>query len=117
MDKRQNINKKNQVSLSKNPTHFNILPTPTTPDYDEIHERYKILCNNSIRGGDCYGQTMCACKCFLYDKNYHKYYNREPSREDLHHDFTCNNCFFHICGCCFTGCPKCSGFDITQIPW
>lgn len=86
-------------------------------DYNQIHSRYKIICDNSVRSADCKGQTMCACKCFLYDKNYSKYYAKEP-RKDLHHDFTCNNCLFHICGCCFTGCPNCGEIDnVTKLPW
>lgn len=91
---------------------------PQKLDYAQIHKKYQILCNNSIYGGDCYGETMCVCKCFLYDKNFHKYYTKEPRREDLHHDFKCNVCVFNICGCCYSSCPNCNEEDNIEIlPW
>lgn len=72
---------------------------------EDIHIKYGILCNNSVYGGDCMGETMCRCKAFLYDSNYHKYYNTEPT--ELHSDYICNKCQLSICGCCYDKCPNC----------
>lgn len=123
MSQKNQMNIDNFLKAQKRIDEKNSKQTPLVPsrvrevDYDAIHKRFKILCNNSINGGDCHGETMCVCKCFLYDENYHKYYSKEPLQEDLHHDFRCNKCLFHICGCCFTACPKCGEFDAVELPW
>ena len=103
------INKKTQTM--KNNNINNNITQPRKIDYNQIHKKFKIICNNTVNAGDCYGETMCACKCFLYDNDYHKYYSKEPQKEDLHHDFRCNNCGFHICGCCYSVCPNCGKSD------
>ena len=124
MDKRKNIdnflkmqkrfNEKTHVEGSKTKR----IVEKRIIDYGQIHKRFKILCNNSINGGDCHGETMCVCKCFLYDKNYSKYYSKEPDKDSLHHDFTCNACVYHICGCCYSSCPNCGeSVNIQVLPW
>lgn len=122
MDKRKYIDNflKQQDRFNKKTESSKKQPTnqQTNKDYNFIHKRFKILCNNSIGGGDCYGDTMCACKCFLYDTDFNKYYSKEPRREDLHHDFKCNKCVFKICGCCFSVCPNCGESENIEIlPW
>lgn len=82
--------------------------------YKTSYKNYGIVCNNSISGGDCYGQTMCACKCFLYDVNYFKCYTKPLNKNDLHHDYKCKNCDIIVCGCCYSECPECKSTDIEQ---
>ena len=107
------LNKKSQLS----PKTKIVKTEPRKIDYINVHKRFQIICNNSVNGGDCYGETMCVCKCFLYDTNFHKYYSTEPRKEDLHHDFRCKKCMFHICGCCYSVCPSCGNSeDIDILP-
>jgi hypothetical protein len=60
----------------------------------DTFKKYKIICNNSLYGGDCYGETFCPQKCG-------------------HEDFKCLNCDILFCGCChdFNSylCPGCEG--------
>ena len=67
----------------------------------DAYRVYGIICNNSVYGGDCYGDTMCTCKCYLYDKNYSMYY-KGPPPSYLHHDHQCTQCQVKVCGCCFS---------------
>ena len=51
-----------------------------------IYKKYKIICNNSVNYGDCYGDSYCdMCK---------------------HQDMFCSKCNIRICGCCYTLCYK-----------
>lgn len=57
-------------------------------DYKRIASKYKIICNNSVSGGDCFKDTFCDLQC-------------------NHQDKLCQNCKFLICGCCYSKCPCC----------
>ena len=82
--------------------------------YKTVYKNFGIVCNNSVSGGDCYGQTMCACKCFLYDENYFDYYSKPLNKNDLHHDYKCTNCDIIVCGCCYGKCPECLSMNDEQ---
>lgn len=82
-----------------------------------VYQVYGIVCDNSMYGADCRGQTICICKCFLYDKNFGKYYgNTKMNKNQLHHDFKCKKCNIIICGCCYNECPitMCKGDESTR---
>lgn len=62
-------------------------------DYQKIFKKYKIICNNSVNRGDCYGDSYC------HNCN--------------HEDRQCVNCVIVICGCCLNLhydniCPACN---------
>ena len=60
----------------------------------KIYKQYKLICNNTINYGDCYGGFICEGKC-------------------LHKNIWCNECRLMICGCCYHSikfknvCPSC----------
>lgn len=58
-------------------------------------KKHRKLCNNTINGGDCYGETYC-----------------EHDLNEKHKDFMCVNCGCFFCGCCYFYkkyiCPRCN---------
>jgi hypothetical protein len=61
----------------------------TKEDFIKIHKRYKLICNNSVYGGDCHGETFCEGNCD-------------------HRNLVCKECRMFICGCCYEKqCPCC----------
>lgn len=82
-------------------------------DYKKIYDTYKFICNNTVNGGDCHGETMCLCQ--LSESDLKLYYNK--SRKDImiwHEDYTCPKCNLHICGCCYESCPSCRDSKISH---
>ena len=74
----------------------------------ETFRRFGILCNNSVHGGDCYGETHCLCG--LTDYGLQKFYNRRRKMTPiLHNEYSCAKCQMIVCGCCYSDCPHCNG--------
>ena len=63
--------------------------------YQTIFKRYKIVCNNSVNGGDCYGETYCDNKC-------------------IHKDFMCKIHNIVVCNCCYSDCLSCTYPEIRK---
>lgn len=55
--------------------------------YQVAYQTYKIVCNNSVNGGDCRGETYCN-NC-------------------AHKDFWCDKHRVMVCNCCYKYCPPC----------
>ncbi len=65
-------------------------------DLKQILDVYGILCNNTIYGGDCYGDSYCSYK-----------------KKCEHEDIKCNQCDkIIICGCCY----YLHGINICECP-
>lgn len=66
---------------------------PNTPIFfSKLFKTHKIICNNSVNQGACYGDSYCSsCQ---------------------HPDVWCGTCKIRICGCCYAlcyhmKCPSC----------
>lgn len=78
----------------------------SNPDYKKIYDKYRLVCNNTVNGGDCRGETMCQCQ--LTDSELQMFYNKTRKNTPvLHEDYTCPKCNIEICGCCYDRCPSC----------
>lgn len=61
--------------------------------YNDVYKMYKLVCNNTVNGGDCYGESYCDENC-------------------NHKDIMCRECNILLCGCCLElqnggKCPCC----------
>lgn len=68
---------------------------------------YGIVCNNSVRGGDCYGETSCG----------NDYSRNGVGKQCLHRDWICPNdqCQVKVCECCYGGnCPSCRKMETNR---
>ena len=82
-------------------------------NYKDLFSKYGIICNNSVRGGDCRGTTFCLCQ--LTEKGLRLYYNKtRDSIAIIHEDYDCKRCQITICGCCYTICPNCQEVEYTK---
>ncbi len=71
--------------------------------YKKIYKEYKIICNNSVNGGDCLGETYCG------ELKFHKPSNRMIYDLQCNHkDFFCQECKILVCNCCYKHCPSCT---------
>ena len=72
--------------------------------YKNIYKKYKIICNNSVNGGDCLGETYCNNGPQLNTSE-----NRIVSYlQCAHTNFYCRKCTIMICQCCYKKCPCCN---------
>ena len=65
---------------------------PPPIDYRKVCKDSQLVCNNSVQGGDCYGESYCPVDCKCKDR-------------------WCETCQIRICGCCYElrylHCPGC----------
>lgn len=57
-------------------------------EFQRTYVKFKIVCNNTVNGGDCYGETFCQPECG-------------------HKEIWCLTHRVMICTCCYPECPSC----------
>ena len=62
-----------------------------TKDYKLIYKKYRLICNNSVNGGDCYSETYC----------------KEDGCQHKPDQYRCAVCNMTICSHCYQDCPSC----------
>jgi len=69
----KNLSKKKQKQLDRlnksityKKSEYPETGLPEKTDYFRVNRRYNIVCNNSVGGGDCHGDTFCLCKIWFY---------------------------------------------------
>jgi len=121
----KNLSKKKQKQLDRlnksityKKSEYPETGLPEKTDYFRVNRRYNIVCNNSVGGGDCHGDTFCLCKIWFYRPDeFMKYYRIDPKKfTPSHTDYICPDCSnksapndisFTVCGCCYNKCPNC----------
>lgn len=105
--------------------------------YQQVFQQHGIVCDNTVEGGDCYGEYGCGCK--VSEEDLHREWcerKRKEKREklktqkeqkekeitfseykkkrDIHKNFKCIYCKILVCACCYENCPGCGYSDIDK---